>query len=655
VNRITVIFLAVAILLAHTLAIHQTGEGEFAPPYDFAHAAYRMGRNLARAGTAAWNPGEALGQSYPSPIWVLLNAVFERVYIAPTLFSQSVGIFSSLFTVVVVAQLSAKRMSGLIAPILLAVSGSVAAAGAGGTETATVMLLLSASFLAFEWRWKRSLALSLAALALVRSDGAMMIPLLAALELFDRPRDGNGVRRRSVLRAFWVPALTLVLVAVARRMWTGSWLSPFERDLLDLDRERILVGGHYVGSYFLCSGVGALLPLPLLFLFLRMLSGLGRRALLLFSGWTAMVVLSGGSGLPFWHELVPALPLFFLAVQEAITGVIDRWRKLAGPAWTILVAVSATSLMVSKTPTDIGPLRIGAWHRAWLEPDGVLEAAYGRSHGRLGLAEEIRKVERLRALGVFLRDRIREPDRVLALWPGSIGYLSRKRVYDVRGRASHPSDEPLQSWSGPSRVDLVGELEQDIEYVVLLVGTLQEGAGPGELLHLWLRRFDVVGDTPERALDLLAALARYQLIAVPVPESSREPNIPSERPFLLLRNRTMHQEPLLELERDGRDFEVRISHRAHQQIADLTVRLTDEEGRVWSMRPTGAFVERDVCARAGLLLYASGSRPILALRATLPEQFTKGRLSAQLHNPGTQPDVPLAMIGSEVSIDVGGD
>jgi len=51
-NRATVVFIALAILLAHTLAIHQNPDGDFAAPYDWAHVAYRLGRNLAHQGRA---------------------------------------------------------------------------------------------------------------------------------------------------------------------------------------------------------------------------------------------------------------------------------------------------------------------------------------------------------------------------------------------------------------------------------------------------------------------------------------------------------------------------------------------------------------------------------------------------------------------------
>jgi hypothetical protein len=52
VNRGTVILLALAILLAHAIAIHRSDGGDVAAPYEIAHVAYRLGRNLVFEGSA---------------------------------------------------------------------------------------------------------------------------------------------------------------------------------------------------------------------------------------------------------------------------------------------------------------------------------------------------------------------------------------------------------------------------------------------------------------------------------------------------------------------------------------------------------------------------------------------------------------------------
>lgn len=651
-NRLTVILLALGILLAHTLAIHQTVEGAFASPYDIAHVAYRVARNLVRAGSAAWNPGEGPFDAYPSLTWVGICAVFERLHVAPTFFSQAVGIGCALVTVIVLAQFSSNRMGGLIAPLFLALSGSVAAAGASGTEAPLAMLLVSVAFLAFEWRWKLVLGVVTSLLVLTRPEGIAFVGALLALELFDRPRATHSGTSRRIGSAFLAPCFVFAVACLGRWSMTGRWLAPFERDLLDLSLWRATLGWHYVSSYFLCSGVGVLVPLPLLLLVTGKISAIGRRALVLFLVWCGVVALSGGDGLPFWNGLAAALPLYFLAIQEAITGLLDRRPRFAPVAWSVLVLAGVASLFVSKTPSDVGPFRIRDWHRAWLEPPLALADAYGCVLGRPGLNDEIKRVERLRTLGVFLRDHIDEPATVVTLWPGAIGYLSRRHVFDMLGRATPSEDYGApRSWRGPTKIDLVRAFEGDGDYVVPIVGTLREGATPADFLHEWLMRYDVEGDNDERILELLAALWGFELTAVPVPLHSRDLSVPSPTPFLILRNKELRDEPRVQLEYDDGSFTVLIHHHAHQQIVDLTVKVTDRQGHAWRMRPTGDFVaERVVAARTDLLLYPTGSRPIVALHGVVPDALRHGELSVQLHNPSTSSDIPLAAVGEAARV-----
>ena len=54
-NRTIALFLALVVLLAHTLAIYSSESGALAPPYDFAHVAFRMARNVVQNGVFAWN------------------------------------------------------------------------------------------------------------------------------------------------------------------------------------------------------------------------------------------------------------------------------------------------------------------------------------------------------------------------------------------------------------------------------------------------------------------------------------------------------------------------------------------------------------------------------------------------------------------------
>ena len=70
-NRVTALLLAMATLLAHSLAIHLEETGDFAPPYESVHRAYHLARN-ADAFTVS-SPGDMAAH--------LLDPARERVEI----------------------------------------------------------------------------------------------------------------------------------------------------------------------------------------------------------------------------------------------------------------------------------------------------------------------------------------------------------------------------------------------------------------------------------------------------------------------------------------------------------------------------------------------------------------------------------------------
>ena len=78
--------------------------------------------------------------------------------------------------------------------------------------------------------------------------------------------------------------------------------------------------------------------------------------------------------------------------------------------------------------------------------------------------------------------------------------------------------------------------------------------------------------------------------------------------------------------------------------------MSDEDGGVWNLRPTGAWTRSEVDARTNVLVYDTGQRPIRMLRARLPEDVGAVELSALLHNPGLPPDTPLAAVGPRARI-----
>jgi len=648
-NRGTVVFLALAILLAHAFAIHQTPDGDFAAPYEQAHVAYRIGRNFVYDGVARWNPGGPPADAYPSLSWLALSAAAARLYVYPTILSQVVDLFCALTTIVVLAQFSPKRSAGLIAPTLLALSGSAAAAALSGTEAALAMLLVTSSFLAFERGWLRAFAVASTLLVLTRPEGVVVVAVLLALELVARPRTEHA-RRRSLLRAFAAPLVGLSFALFVRQGMTGSWLSSHAAALFELDPGRWKLGVLYLAGFASASGFLLLVLAVVLSLCAARLGAMALRALALVLGWCLVLAASGGDGLPFWISLVPALPLFFLVVQEALREWMDRTPALERVVWPVLFVTSGAALLASKVPGDVGPLRLEGPLTRWQTPSGPLAEAYPRPFGRLGLLEEIRAVEHLRTLGVFLSNRVSDDAVILTRWPGAIGYLSRKEVLDLSGRTSPlPGATRTQSWSGAPNVDLVAALSSQADYLVPLLGTLSETAAPGDFLRQWLELQDTVGPSEERVRELQRALIGYELTCVPVPTRSSTPHDPSERPFPLLQRRSRRTAPVLEWTDAGGQLAVHLSHSGHQQVADLCVQWLASDGSATYLRPTGNFEAgepRD--ARTSLLIHPTATRKVELISFRPPPG--PGRLRAWLHNPGMRPDAPLAAVGEPVEL-----
>lgn len=652
-NRTTVVLFALVILLAHGLAIHQTADGSFAAPYEQAHVAYRLGRNLVHLGSVSWNPGGAMVESHPSPLWVLLCAVSERAYQPTGLLSQIGGVLAVLATVALLAQFSPKRMTGLVAPLLLAASGSAAAAGPSGTEMSLAMLLVTGSFLAFERGWQRTLSTLLVLLVLTRPEGTPLLLVFLGLGLA-RGRSAETGRLR--LSPFVVPLLVAAALPLARARWTGHWLSPSEHGVLAADAAQWRLGWAYLQSFLLGSGSALLLLLPLAVLLAGRLTATGARALAVAAAWCLLVVAGGGDALPMWNALAPVLPLLFLSIQEAVAVVVDRFPRAAAPMAALLLAAVGASFLVSKSPGDLGPLPLQRLQRYWLEPREPLASAYGRPLGRAGLALEIREVERLRSLGSFLRERIGQASTILTPWPGSVACFSRKRVFDLLGRASPPPGESMpHAWRGRPRLDLVRMFELEPDYVVPVLEGLTPGASPVQILRGWLQDYDRQGDGEDRLFELVNALSPYELITVPVSEEAPVAVGQGPRPYVLLRKRRLELAPVLEVACEGAEFRVLARHEGHQQVVDLKVWLVDARQRPWAMTPTGRFVEDavdEISTRTGLLLYATGPRPIQMVRGRVPAELAalgKVEVRARIYNPGTSGDSPLAGIGPVIT------
>jgi hypothetical protein len=656
-NRATALLLAMAALLAHTLAIHHDEAHLFGVPYDSAHVTYALARNWVYSGDLAWSPGGAGLEVAASPLWVLIAAAAERAYLSVTHFTQVCGIVAALLTVALSARFATNRIAGIIPPLLLVANGGVAAAAASGGELPFVALCLTAAFTAFEHRRRLRFALALALLVAVRPEGVVMLGAFAALGALERvvPR-GDG---RAPLPPWTLaPALAVLVLLFSIRDGAGASLyGGFLAALCTWDTERVVEGLRYLRDFIVCGVTPALALIPLAALATGRLSGAGARALALALVWTALVALEGGGEAPFGMAMVPALPLVFIAVQQGLLVVLDaNVRYVERTIWGVLVLTTGVGALASKFPGDLGPLHIGAPHARWMR--AAATPPYGRRPllGRSALQQEIQLASRMRDLGVFLRDNVGPGHTLLTPWPGALGYLSGSTVLDVFGRTGAPSGTAANPpWAAAPRADLLAAIEQRPEFIVL-----------GGFSEERLRSVDVGideallerdrHDSPERRAALARALRNYELVTLPV-ESLGSGSV---EPFFMLRRRDLEFAPELWITRRGATLRVEMSlgesheppRAGHPQLVQLALEAVDDKGRRWSVDPRGQLRELDeALARTELYLVPQGERRT-RLMEWRPPQTTDGarvvELRAQLFNPGVRRRHPLAPASKEV-------
>ncbi len=660
-KRSTALLLAMATLLAHILTLQQDARGILGPPEERAHIAFRLGRNLIQDIDGSWNVGGGFVDAYPSPGWILLAAAAELFRLPPTLVAQGMALVCALGVVIVVSRFSPDRLAGVMAPFLCVTSGVLAAAAGGGTELTAFAMVWCASLLALEAGRRHALTLFLCTAVLLRPEGLLLTLALLTLSLasrsrrrrIDEPLPGQA---RVPLKAFASPLVLVAAFCALRAALGGGWISPTAAEALQFDPERVRAGLNYLGDFALRAGFPLLVALPLL-MFPRGLSARGRRALVMGLAWCAWVAWNGGDRLPLWTMLAPAIPPLAVAIQEALVVWIDgRSAAPRAAAWVLFFLGLGGSALASRQPGDLGPIRIAEIQRRWQDPShSPLPRLYASQPGRAGKLDALRRDERLRAIGVFVRDALPQSASILTPWPGAIGYLSRHTTYDLFGRTGALPGEPgPRSHFGPMRTDLLAALAQEPDYLVLTLLDEERPPAGRDLVDDWLTQLDERGDEPGRRQALLDALRAFELITVPVPKTSDTLDSVSDLPLYILRARSLGQQPTLKLRGLGEGrFTVSVQHQGHLQLADLEILAMGSDGRAYTISPPGEFVSgSQVHARTDIQLFPTGDKFVQLFSGQTPPDLDIIRVSAVLRNPGSQDEPIFSGISGKVRLDL---
>ena len=623
-NRGTALLLAMAALLAHALAIHHDQLQRFAAPYDFAHVAYRLGRNLVHEGSLTWNASGGGGlASYPSPLLVLLSALAERLYLPVTSFCQAIGITASLLAVGLSASFSTNRFAGIIPSLLLVFSGTAAASAGSGSEFPLLTLFVALAYVSFEHRWHARFSLGMGLMAITRVESLVLVAgflLLAALERLIPRKDGQSA----------MPLWTFLPAAAGFAVlfgWPatndgngGSAYGMLLAPLLQYEPERWMEGLLYLWDFLVGAAIPLLIAYPLLFLTLGRLSGAGARALGLSVLWALVVILQGGGPAPFSLAITPALAPLFIAIQQGILAAIDTHQRFVEKAtWAALGLAVSLSALASKYPGNLGPLPVIELHETWMTASAPPEYGGGGKLGRLALEQEVRKTTRLRNLGSFLRRHLDPQTTLWTPWPGAVGYLSRLEINDAFERTtSNASSTELSGhapWSAPGAADILATLEAQPDYILpgLLGPTATRG---GAALERVRREFRILGgaDDPLAEQAIGDLLRQYEMVVVPLQGVARS----AQRwgTVQLLRKRSLDLAPQIEIDVDDSWIQVAVMprepaavDRTLPQTAWLQLSLLDSAGTEWWLSPAGVLRDSaDTFARCGIVVNPSERR-----------------------------------------------
>ena len=650
-NRTTAIFLALGILLAHALSIHRDYQWHFAEPFDQTHLAFALGENMAEEGELRLNShADSPGlQAYPSPLWVGLAWLAHEVGLPVTRFAQAIGLLAALLLISLSTRIAYDRVAGVIPPLLLVLSGTMACGAACGSEHVAVACFAVMAFIAFEKENPRWFALSLALLAATRAESLFLLVLWGVFWVVDRLK---GRKKRPHPAWVFLPAALVwgaFAIYVPPQETTGlylgvlqtGWQAPFVEQ-----------GLWHLRDFAIVAISPVLLPIGALFLLAGRLSGAGIRALLLSCAWTAWVVWVGGDSLPFGLAYLPVMPLMCLVIQETIVAALDTYRpSMEAASWVLLFLTAFSAATASKFPGDVGPLSLQRPHSRWLSAKATPAMGHDTILGRTQLHSEIHNSSYLMLVAQFLSQHVEHDQRVLSPWTGYLAARTNLQVDDWFGRLRSQPGQPKRLVHGAvldSRLDAALERKPDLVLPGLAFGVSMDEStmlwGMGPRLLSMAPKSDGVRANVRRILG-----EHYDLRSLPI----WHPGVTFAQPyFVYCRKGTVHRPELTWTQTDSAlQLEVAPAPGAPQarplpQMVDAVLTAEDAMGTRYTIEPNGRLVasgEVDTSFHH-LILQGAGQSPRRLISLDL-EALRAARIqtvSARLFHSGVRRTHPLA-------------
>ncbi|MEZ6003671.1 MAG: hypothetical protein R3F17_08315 [Planctomycetota bacterium] len=646
-NRNTAIFLALFMLLAHALSIHRDYRWHFAGPFDQSCVAFAVAEQIDLPEADRTVSLEA----YPSPLWVGLAWVARWAGLSAPLVAQMAGVLLALVLLSASTRIAWDRVAGVIPPLLLVLSGTMAAGSVSGTEHMALACFAMLALVAFEKGRTRWLVAATVALAATRAETLLLVAPFSVFQLVDRIK-GRGKRRHP-----WWTLLPAAAVFAIFAFYTppgsaeGLYLSNWKAGLASQETQQ---GLAYLRDFVVVAITPMLLAISAGFLLFGWLSGVGIRALILCLFYGAWLVRTGGDVLPFGLAYLPILPLMCLVIQETIVAALDTYRpSMEAASWIVLFMTAFASASASKFPGDVGPLSLERSHLLWLTPKQVLPLGQDPILARTQLHSEIRKSFLMDLLATRLEPFDRSGERILSPWNGHLTWRSNMQVLDWFGRLTPAGEHhalPLASIRG---THLARALEQRPEWVMPAIGL----GNPYRLDHLQAGinpHFFQLSADPEADQAAIGAILEkeYVLHALPL----QHPALSSTQPYLLYCRKDLAQAPVLRLEReDGSLVLEAVGDAAKPRplpcMVDLQVVGIDAQGEKHPMAPDGTFLAPGTALRTGTSLVLEDVREEVCLGSwSLPKGFVA--VEARLLHSSVDPALEQATFGAPVRMEL---
>jgi hypothetical protein len=387
---------------------------------DDAFISFRYAEHWAGGSGPVYNLGERV-EGYTNFAWVALLALANRLGLDVVVAAKVGGVLFALLTLALTFRLAARLHGGdgplaLLAPVLLATNGTFFRNAVNGLETVMFggLALLAVSLLDDVVKGVRSAGLFmgavLAALVLTRPDGILWVGALGVLALLPR---AEGDAQESPV-PLWKVALPWMICLVAlglHELWRiGFYGQPLPNTYyaklggqphLDLLRS----GGAQL--YFFQSMVGGIAVLCACMVAVVVHSSRLVRALaVLIAIRIAFVLYTGGQAMEQHRFLAPCLPMIYLLLQAAASGVwhvAGKPRIRFAPAALVLAPLVGWNLFLGWI----------SWREASVYASGLQNAHV--------------------ALGQYLASHS-PPDAVVAVGDaGAIPYYSGRKAIDLYG------------------------------------------------------------------------------------------------------------------------------------------------------------------------------------------------------------------------------